>query len=73
MGPLASTKRFRAASGPETKPKGEAERNTSQTKSKEKLDHQIEDESREDKKTTIKMPYLRETFFFKRVEETIQI
>lgn len=45
MGPLANTKRFRAASGPETKSKGEAERNTSQIKLGGKLDHQIEDES----------------------------
>lgn len=50
MGPLTSTKQFRAASGPETKPKGEAERNGSQTKSREKPDHQIEDESREELK-----------------------
>lgn len=71
MGPLASTKRFRAASGPETNSKGVAEKNPSQTKSREKPDHQIEDESRARiKETDIKMAYLRRAFLSERMEET---
>lgn len=47
--PLANTKRFRAASGPDKNLKGEIERNT-QTKSRVKLDHQVKEESREEQK-----------------------
>jgi len=61
---------FRAASGPETKPKEESERNTSQTKSREKLDHQIEDKSRKDKRIEFKkISFRRRIFLFKRLEE----
>jgi len=72
MGLLTNTKRFRVASGPKTKPKGEAKKNSSQIKSREKLDHQIEDESREDKRNGYKnMPYYHRTFFLKESKKPV--
>lgn len=71
--PLANTKRFRAASGPDKNLKGEMERNT-QIKSREKLDHQIKEESQKKKKQKINISTLSlyGIFLFKRVEATIR-